>query len=307
MDWKKKQSQPRLGDTAAAGGLSGDDDVAKTDVALDWLEGTEDSALPRFLFLSYLAPHTPYHCPEPYWSTYQNVILPQPAKESLGLSTKPRRQQFHAWNNDQILPFNTEQVALMQRTYAGQISLIDHEVGRVLDAIENSGREALFVFTSDHGDYQGDHGLFTKSPALYDLSGSGTDAGCLSGAIPAGSTCDAAINHIDLMPSLAAAGADIPTSCDGESWLPLLCGAGVAWRPANPLSYGIPGDPQVPAPPGQKLISTVTLMELRCHGEGESAKPWWRSVVYEHRIGSLLKTNMVTMSCMIWFMIDMNS
>ena len=58
----------------------------------------------------------------------------------------------------------------MTANYYGMISLVDHNVGRLLAALADSGDlENTFVFfTSDHGDFLGDHGLYLKGPMLYE-------------------------------------------------------------------------------------------------------------------------------------------
>ena len=85
---------------------------------------------------------------------YKDVTLPEPAIEAEGLEAagKPFRQQYHQKNNDALLPFTSEQVRLMRRVYHGQISLLDREIGRVLDYLEQKGlaENTLVVFTSDH-------------------------------------------------------------------------------------------------------------------------------------------------------------
>ena len=54
--------------------------------------------------------------------------------------------------------------------YYAMVSMIDAEVGRILDALDASGQRenTLVIFTSDHGELLGDHGLMLKGPMLYD-------------------------------------------------------------------------------------------------------------------------------------------
>ena len=58
----------------------------------------------------------------------------------------------------------------MKRNYYGMGSMVDAEIGRLIKFFEENKlhKNTIIVFTSDHGDYQGDHGLYTKSPAMYD-------------------------------------------------------------------------------------------------------------------------------------------
>lgn len=54
---------------------------------------------------------------------------------------------------------------IIANTY-GQTSLIDHQVGRIMSALEDAGLadNVIVIFTSDHGDWLGDHGLMLKGP-----------------------------------------------------------------------------------------------------------------------------------------------
>ena len=54
--------------------------------------------------------------------------------------------------------------------YYGMISLIDHNVGRILAALDTYGLadNTLVVYSTDHGDWLGDHGLILKGPMAYE-------------------------------------------------------------------------------------------------------------------------------------------
>ena len=58
----------------------------------------------------------------------------------------------------------------MTSNYFGMISLLDHNVGRILEVLKKSelDRDTIVVFTSDHGELLGDHGLILKGPTLYE-------------------------------------------------------------------------------------------------------------------------------------------
>ena len=239
---------PRLAEEAVPGGIEADPAHAKTDAALRFIE--TDDGRPFFLWLSYLHPHSPYIVPEPFFSMYKDVTLPEPAIEAEGLEAagKPFRQQYHQKNNDALLPFTSEQVRLMRRVYHGQISLLDREIGRVLDYLEKKGlaENTLVVFTSDHGDYMGEHGLMTKSPAMYDSLVRVPFLVRWPGHIDRGRRDTRFVSHVDLMPTfLEVAGHPIPNSVQGASLVPLLRdgGQGESVRSAAYSEYGAPGSP----------------------------------------------------------------
>jgi arylsulfatase A-like enzyme len=65
------------------------------------------------------------------------------------------------------MPKQTDrQLAHMTSNYYGMISLIDHNVGRILSKLKDLGidEETMVVFTTDHGDMMGNHGLYLKGP-----------------------------------------------------------------------------------------------------------------------------------------------
>ena len=58
----------------------------------------------------------------------------------------------------------------MTANYYGMISLIDHNVGRVIACLREKDilDETIIIYTSDHGDHMGERGLYLKGPMLYD-------------------------------------------------------------------------------------------------------------------------------------------
>ncbi len=63
-----------------------------------------------------------------------------------------------------------EQLRHLIANYYGMISLIDHNVGRILIALDELGLrdDTIVVYTTDHGDWLGDHGLILKGPMMYE-------------------------------------------------------------------------------------------------------------------------------------------
>ena len=128
------------------------------------------------------------------------------------------------------------------------VTLIDGEIGKILDFLDERSlaSDTLLVFTSDHGDYQGDHGLIAKSPALYDVLVRVPMIVRWPGQIDAGRLDDRFASHIDLLPTFAAAaGAPCPARAQGVNLLPCLRdgGNGGAIRPFAFSEYGVPGTP----------------------------------------------------------------
>ncbi len=248
QDWARYRQQhyPRLAEEPVPTSITAEH--AKTASALRFMELHGDGDQPFFLWLSYLYPHSPYEAPEPYFSMYDDLPPPTIEKNGLAAAGKPFRQQFHQRNNDAVCPFTQEQVELMRRVYYGMATMIDGEVGKILDFLDDRGlsENTLLVFTSDHGDYQGDHGLIAKSPALYDVLTRVPFIVRWTGQIDANRRDDRFASHIDLLPTFAAAaGLACPPQAQGLNLLPSLRdgGTGGAIRPFAVSEYGLPGAP----------------------------------------------------------------
>lgn len=248
----RKPEYVRLFPKGAPGGLEGDPEIYKTEAAIRFIEESagrrgvgSGTTKPWFLWLSYLNPHTPYVTPEEFLSLYEGRDIPGPVVEPDGLEAagKPFRHRFHLQNNDVVMPCDRDTTMQMRRVYYGMISLIDREVGRLLEALDRTGqRENTFIiFTSDHGDYMGDHGLNTKSPALYDCLVRVPFIVSHPGQLAEGRECGDFVSHTDILPAVAAvAGVDVPAGVQGRNF---LMATGKNLRPAAFSEYGIPGRP----------------------------------------------------------------
>ena len=125
-----------------------------------------------------------------------------------------------------IEPQTDRQLAQMTANYYGEIAFIDHGVGRILGRLEELGLagNTLVLFTADHGELLGDHGLYLKGPTPYEgllrvgliAKGPGVQAGRVV-ADPV-STVDLAATFYDY------AGIDCPDDIQSRSLKPLLDG-----------------------------------------------------------------------------------
>ena len=87
--------------------------------------------------------------------------------------------------------------------YCGNVTLIDRSVGTILKALEESGRaeDTIVVFTSDHGEMVGDHGILGKT-VLYEESVRVPLLIRVPGKDSKQNRIDGNISHIDLVPTL---------------------------------------------------------------------------------------------------------
>lgn len=194
---------------------------------------------PWLLHLSYIKPHWPYMAPAPYHAMYsQDTILP--VRRALA-ERETAHPVFAAFmDHEPGRSFSCEEV---RRTvipaYMGLVRQIDDQLGRVFDYLESSGRirDTLIVFTSDHGDYLGDHWLGEKElfhepsvrvPLI--ICDPDPRADALRGRV-----CGALVEAIDVVPTfLDALDLDCPRHrLEGRSLLPFLRGPDPdTWRTA---------------------------------------------------------------------------
>jgi len=149
------------------------------------IDRAKSEGQPFFLWSSFQDPHNPYVAPEPWSSRYSGSDFPS-AIPRPDLSDKPEfyqslvdgafygddpELQEKAWGDVKIRPELSESdVRSVRAVYHGMVALMDHHIGRILDRLEADGTidETLIVFTSDHGDYLGDHGLWGKGLPAYE-------------------------------------------------------------------------------------------------------------------------------------------
>lgn len=172
-------------------------------------------------------PHLPAVLPEPYYSLYPpETIDPWPGYPD-PLIGKPyaQGQQRRSW---QVENWTWREWAPVVARYLGTLSLIDAHVGRVLEALDRLGlaQETLVVYTSDHGDMCGAHGMFDKHMVMYDDITRVPLLVRWPGTTPAGTTHEAFVSHaLDLAVTFCqAAGVPVPAAFQGQSLLPLLSG-----------------------------------------------------------------------------------
>jgi len=115
----------------------------------------------------------------------------------------------------------------LQAAYYAMIKLIDDQLGRILGALEESGQRdnTVIIFTSDHGEMLGDHGLIQKGCRFYEGLVRVPLIWSWPGHFEAGLRSDALVELTDKAPTLLAlAGQTPPAHMQGRSLLPILTG-----------------------------------------------------------------------------------
>ena len=133
--------------------------------SIEWLDGYQDQK-PFFLWISFVAPHPPL-IDDPIWAAfYKNKkILPGP-RQRPKIPDNAWGRYLGGWlkgiKTEKLTP---ELLLEAARHYYGMVSLIDQKIGDLVNALERQGREAntWIIFTADHGEMLGDHGLMFKN------------------------------------------------------------------------------------------------------------------------------------------------
>jgi len=108
-----------------------------------------------------------------------------------------------------------------------RVPIIDDQLGRILQALEESGQRdnTIVVFTSDHGETLGDHGLVQKGCRFYEGLVRVPLIFSWPGHIEAGQRSDALVELSDKAPTLLQlCGQEIPEDMTGKSLAPILTG-----------------------------------------------------------------------------------
>ena len=122
-----------------------------------------DDALPWCCWVSFGGPHEPWDAPEPYASMYDGHRLPKPVPADNADRPRPKGW-LDFYRSRATVEFEPGDVEAMRANYAGNVTLIDEQIGEILNVIDARGEmdNTMIVFTSDHGEMNGDWGLTHK-------------------------------------------------------------------------------------------------------------------------------------------------
>jgi len=217
-----------------------------TDETARWISESHDGR-PWLAMANYQDPHYPLICPEPYYSQVDMSQVDLGGVADSELNSKPpfyrRFLEGHYWSDDDQTKFwdgiNIPDTKLASkqpdpeaavRAYLGMCAMVDDYVGRLLDSLRRAGQleNTLVMFTSDHGELMGRHGMWGKGTPSYDDNqripmlmwwGGDRGAGLGRGLVPAHASL------VDLLPTACdAAAISLPPGVQGISQLPVVRG-----------------------------------------------------------------------------------
>jgi arylsulfatase A-like enzyme len=193
------------------------------DSAIDFIKA-QTGDRPFLCYVAWNAPHDPRIAPKEYHEHYNAAKPPLPA------NFLPE----HPFNNGDLIgrderlapwPRTPEVVRQHLADYYASISFVDHEIGRVLDALKENGQydNTIVVVSSDHGLAIGSHGLMGKQN-LYDHS-MHIPLIAAGPGVPKGEQREALVYLLDLFPTLGdLAGVKGPDGSEGKSLAGVLAG-----------------------------------------------------------------------------------
>ena len=216
-----------------------------SEVAIDFIR--EDRKGPWMLNLNVFDPHPPFDPPQEYLDRYDPATMPPPLFRASDLAHQERMQALDQQVKVAIDPSapalpGSEGVAdgdtrfraptgfdagKIKACYYAMIELIDDQFKRLVDALKESGQydNTIIIFTSDHGEMLGDHGLVYKGCRFFEGLVHVPLVISWPAQIKPQSPRDALVELVDLAPTLLdAANVPIPDRIQGRSLLPLLQG-----------------------------------------------------------------------------------
>ncbi|MFQ3670697.1 MAG: sulfatase-like hydrolase/transferase, partial [Verrucomicrobiia bacterium] len=233
---------------------------------------------PWLLSVNIYDPHPSFNPPESSLHRYLDHLddIPLPTFQPSQLDTAPdhHRRAYHGDPSHSTRDWHPRDLRLVRAAYWAMCDLIDEQIGRILFALDAAGQRdrTLVIFSSDHGQLLGDHGILGKGPFLFDP--------CLRvplilswpGRIRSGIRATGLVELTDLAPTLLhASGLPPDPSMQGRSLWPILSGQAPADQIRDDV-YAEYANADVDQPPQWlNMIRTPTHKLIAVHAslEGE--------------------------------------
>ncbi len=211
----------RLAKDAGRGNSSYQDyDEKITDAAVDWLKAhaaAGPAEKPWALFVSLVCPHFPLIARPEFYDLYPESEVPLPALR--GAERGPDHPYIAAFRQCQIYEEGFVDEANVRRAiaaYFGLVSFTDHNVGRLIAALDAAGLAdtTRVIYSADHGDNLGTRQLWGKS-TMYEES-AGVPLIVAGPELPQGVVCHEPVSLVDCFPTVLAWTGVAPSPADGE-------------------------------------------------------------------------------------------
>ena len=198
-----------------------------TEKTVEFIEKNRRENQPWLLSLNPFDPHPPFDAPWEYYRRYDSETLPGPYFQESDIAFQSKLTEAGIDFQSQAKPPAEWDDKRMQASYYAMIEQLDHEFGRILDYLdaEELREDTIVIFTSDHGEALGDHGLVYKGCRFYEGSVRVPLMISWPGHFLQDVQSDALVELLDIVPTLYdALGMDVPYYVQGKSLAPLLRG-----------------------------------------------------------------------------------
>jgi choline-sulfatase len=177
---------------------------------------------PFCLNVGFMLPHPPYVARSEDYALYRETITMPEKPEPFSDDLHPHLRWWRRHTGSAEV--SEEEILRSRAAYWGLVTRMDAMIGRILDALQENGlsENTLIIYTSDHGDMLGEHGLWWKH-TFYEESARIPLIVSWPGVIPAGQRSDRVVGALDLTATmLDALGADPLPNASGSSFLDLI-------------------------------------------------------------------------------------
>lgn len=189
-----------------------------TAAACEWIDraGRRQNSKPWVLYIGLVAPHFPLIAPQNFYDLYNDTSIPPPFQYAE--PDRPDHPVIRALmqSSDYDKGFNDKKIKIARQAYYGLCSYLDHNIGLIIDAIENSGLSdtTRIIYTSDHGDNLGNRGLWGKS-VMYEDSVA-VPLIIKGPQLPASEKIDTPVSLVDLHPTIIGFAGEAPHEDDSD-------------------------------------------------------------------------------------------
>ncbi len=194
-----------------------------SEMAIEFI--TKPRQRPWLLSVNIYDPHPPFIPPRVYAERFDPVAMPGPhfRESDLAQQEKLKAIDFQG----KVKRPEERDARTIQALYYAMIAQIDDQFARTVDVLEETGQweNTVVVFTTDHGEMLGDHGLLEKGCRFYEGLVRVPLLFTWPGRITPGLRSNALVELLDIAPTLLEmAGLPVPDYVQGRSLLPILTG-----------------------------------------------------------------------------------
>jgi choline-sulfatase len=203
------------------------EDRPTTNRALRFLNERKSDGKPWMMYVGCNIPHWVFTLPQKYYDMYNKVEIPMPYDAKFpNPNMHPALQYFQKWDGLDV-PIDQDKLMNAIRAYYGMITCVDDMIGELITELKKAGmyENTYIIFTADHGDNLGEHGLIGNKHTP--MNGSVSVPLVISGpGLKRDSKVDMPVSMVDLYPTIIdMAGIDFhDPDMPGKSLLPVLQG-----------------------------------------------------------------------------------